>query len=49
MIEFLLLCILLMQVLTFHYNASGSGRYMKLYDILSHRIIKYLGRKLKGN
>ena len=45
MIELLLLGILIMQVIIFHNHAPGSGLYMKLYDILSHRLPKYLGGK----
>ena len=45
MTDLLLLGILIMQVIIFHNYASGSGRYMKLYDILSHRLPKHLGRK----
>ena len=45
MIKLLLLGILIMQIITFHYNTVSSGRYMKVYDILSHRLPKYLTRK----
>ena len=45
MIELLLLGILIMQVLTFHYNTIGSGRYMKYYDAIVHRLTRYLTRK----
>ncbi len=45
--EILLLGILIMQVIIFHYGASSSGRYMKCYDAIAHRLIKYLGQKTK--
>ena len=45
MIELLLLGILIMQILTFHYNTATSGRYMKYYDILVHRFPKYSRQK----
>ncbi len=45
--EVLLLGILIMQVIRFHYGASSSGRYMKYYDAVAHRLTKYLGQKTK--
>ena len=48
MIELLLLGILIMQVLTFHYNTVSSGRYMKWYDAIVHRLTRYLGWKTKA-
>ncbi|KKM15292.1 hypothetical protein LCGC14_1697540 [marine sediment metagenome] len=45
MTDLLLLGILIMQVIIFHNNAPSSGRYMKLYDILTHRVPKYLNEK----
>ena len=41
--EILLLGILIMQVLTLHNKADNYGRYMKLYDFITHA----LGRKIK--
>ncbi len=46
MTDLLLLGILIVLLLIFHNNASSSGRYMKLYDILVHRITKYIERKI---
>ena len=45
MIELLLLGILIMQIITFHYNASSSGRYMKYYDLIVHQLNRYLRHK----
>ena len=45
LVEVLLLCILIILIITFHYNASSSGRYMKLFDIIVHRPTKYAERK----
>ena len=45
MTDLLLLGILIMLIISFHYNTSSSGRYMKLYDILTHRVPKYLKRE----
>lgn len=45
MTDLLLLGILIMQIITFHYNASGSGRYMKYYDLIAHQLNRYLRRK----
>ena len=47
MTDLLLLGILIMLILSFHYNTVSSGRYMKLYDILVHRIIKYLLQRIR--
>lgn len=45
MTDLLLLGILIMLIISFHYNTSSSGRYMKFYDILVHRLPKYLRKK----
>ena len=45
MIELLLLGILIMQIMTFHSNASSAGRYMKVFDFFIHRPTKYTERK----
>lgn len=45
LIEILLLGILIMQMFIFHSNASGSGRYMKLFDFIVHRPTQYTERK----
>ncbi len=45
LIELLLLGILIMLIVLFHYNASVHGRYAKLFDILVHRPTKYAERK----
>lgn len=45
MTDLLLLGILIMLIISFHYNASSSGRYMKYYDILRHKLPRYIGRK----
>jgi len=42
MTDLLLLGILIMLILSFHYNTSSSGRYMKVYG---HRLPRYLGIK----
>lgn len=41
MIELLLLGILIMLMLLFHYNASVHGRYAKVFDFIIHRPTKY--------
>lgn len=45
MIELLLLGILIMQLISFHSTASSSGRYMRAYDALTHRLTKYMKDK----
>ena len=46
--EILLSGILIMLVIIFHYNTSSSGRYMRYYDAVAHRLTKYLGQKTKA-
>lgn len=46
MTDILLLGILIMQIITFHYNSISSGRYMKYYDAVTHRLTKYLRREV---
>ena len=43
--ELLLLGILIMLIVLFHYNASSYGRYAKLFDYIVHRPTKYTERK----
>ena len=46
LIELLLLCILIMQIVTFHSTADKFGRYAKLFDTFVHRPTKYFESKI---
>ena len=48
MTDLLLLGILIMMIVNFHYHASSSGRYMKVFDFCIHRPTKYTERKTVG-
>lgn len=45
MTDLLLLGILIMLIINFHYNANAHGRYAKLFNFVVHRPAKYTERK----
>lgn len=45
MVEFLLLCILIMQIISYHSTAHNSCRYKKQFNAIVYRFPKYLGGK----